>query len=299
MADSHPVVPKAGPTKRAVFLARSASTVALWALVFGALLSGHVFFCGVLVVGLGTLALREYLQMLDQPGPVARWTHGWILLAGFVCLLLDYLHRASADPGFPSPIDSGAILLVPVVALLVSLAGPIDGRMTLERVALPVFGFFYIACLFAFISRFHQISPEHWHRLVFLCLVMTKFTDMGAYITGSLIGRHRMIPHISPGKTWEGTLGAFLFTYGGGCAVFALFRSDLSGLLGWPDIAFLTLILGVGAVVGDLVESAVKRSLGAKDSGKMLPGIGGALDLIDSILFTAPLLYFYLRMKHS
>ena len=126
---------------------------------------------------------------------------------------------------------------------------------------------------------------------------MTKFTDMGAYLTGSLIGKHKMIPHVSPGKTWEGTLGAFLFTYGGGCAVYGLFQSELSPLVGWKDIAILALLLGVGAVLGDLVESVIKRSLGAKDSGKVLPGIGGALDLIDSILFTAPLMYFYLVLR--
>lgn len=297
MTDSVPLSPKPPASKKAVFLARSASTLALWAFVFGALLAGQTFLCGILVVGLGTLALREYLQMLGQKGTLARWTHGWILLAGFAVLLLDYRHWASAgSPGIP-PIESGAILLVPIVALLISLFGKIDGRQTLERVAFPVFGFFYIACLFAFVSRFHALSPDHWHRYVLLLLIMTKFTDMGAYLTGSLIGKHKMIPHVSPGKTWEGTLGAFFFTYGGGCAVYALFKSELSPLLGWPDIAILALILGVGAVLGDLVESVLKRSLGAKDSGKVLPGIGGALDLIDSILFTAPLLYLYLVLK--
>ncbi len=297
MTDSVPPVPKPPSTKKAVFLARSASTLGLWALVFGALLAGQSFLCGFLVVGLGTLALHEYLQMLGQKGTIARLTHGWILLAGFALLLLDYRHWAVAvHPGI-APIESGAILLVPVVALLLSLIGQIDGHQTLERVAFPVFGFFYVACLFAFVSRFHALSPEHWHRFVLLLLIMTKFTDMGAYLTGSLIGKHKMIPHVSPGKTWEGTLGAFLFTYGGGCVVYAIFKSELSPLLGWTDIAILAVILGVGAVIGDLVESVIKRSLGAKDSGKVLPGIGGALDLIDSILFTAPLMFLYLVLK--
>jgi phosphatidate cytidylyltransferase len=297
MAESTPPAPKPAATKRAIFFARSASTLALWALVFGALLTGHTFLCGVLVVGLGTLALREYLQMLQQEGTVARWTHGWVLLAGLAVLVLDYRYWATPGHSGFAPIESGAILLVPVGALLLSLFGQIDGPKTLGRVALPAFGFFYIPCLFAFVSRFHELSPEHWHRYVFLLLVMTKFTDMGAYITGSLIGRHKMIPHVSPGKTWEGTLGAFLFTYGGGCAVYAIFKAELSVLLSWTDISILSLILGVGAVIGDLVESVIKRSLGAKDSGKMLPGIGGALDLIDSILFTAPLMYLYLLCK--
>ncbi len=297
MADSTPSASPPKPTKRAVFFARSASTLALWGLVFGALLAGNVFLCGVLVVGLGSLALREYLQMLGQRGVVARWSHGWILLAGCGYLVWDYLHWSSSRAGGPSPAESGLVFIVPIAALMISLFGQIEGRQTLERVALPVFGFFYIACLFAFVSRFLALSPEHWHRYVLLLLVMTKFTDMGAYLTGSLIGKHKMIPHVSPGKTWEGTLGAFLFTYGGGCAVYALFKTELSTLLSWTDIAVLSLVLGLGAVIGDLVESVIKRSLAIKDSGKMLPGIGGALDLIDSILFTAPLMYYYIQMK--
>jgi phosphatidate cytidylyltransferase len=138
--------------------------------------------------------------------------------------------------------------------------------------------------------------------LLLWLLAVTKFTDMGAYITGSLIGRHKMIPHVSPGKTWEGFGGAIFFALLAGCGLYALCKDDMPGfatglhvLGGWGHVIVLSIVLCLLAVVGDLAESVVKRSLGAKDSGNMLPGIGGSLDLIDSLCFTAPALYFYLK----
>jgi phosphatidate cytidylyltransferase len=133
-------------------------------------------------------------------------------------------------------------------------------------------------------------------------IAVTKFTDMGAYITGSMIGRHKMIPHVSPGKTWEGFGGAIVFALLAGCGLYALGHDDVAGfatglhvLGGWPQVIVLSVVMALLAVVGDLAESVVKRSLGAKDSGNMLPGIGGSLDLIDSLCFTAPVVYFYLK----
>jgi phosphatidate cytidylyltransferase len=107
-----------------------------------------------------------------------------------------------------------------------------------------------------------------------------------------------MIPHISPNKTWQGFGGALAFSTGGSFLLWKLLPAQL-GLLNGTDVVILGLGLGLTAVIGDLAESVFKRSLDLKDSGGLLPGIGGALDLIDSVLFTAPLLFFYLRLvKH-
>jgi phosphatidate cytidylyltransferase len=126
-------------------------------------------------------------------------------------------------------------------------------------------------------------------------IAVTKFSDMGAYLTGSLIGKHQMIPHISPKKTWEGFAGALFFSLLASWGLLRLMPDKLS-VLNWTHAAALGLLLGFAAVIGDLAESIVKRSTGVKDSGNLLPGIGGALDLLDSLLFTAPLLFFYLRL---
>ncbi|MDB6147734.1 MAG: hypothetical protein JWO45_1398, partial [Spartobacteria bacterium] len=126
-------------------------------------------------------------------------------------------------------------------------------------------------------------------------IAVTKFSDMGAYLTGMAIGRHPLIPHISPKKTWEGFVGALAFALLASIGLFKLMPGHLS-VLTWTHAVVLGLLLGFAAVIGDLAESIVKRSTGVKDSGGLLPGIGGALDLIDSLLFTAPLLFFYLRL---
>ena len=102
-----------------------------------------------------------------------------------------------------------------------------------------------------------------------------------------------MIPHISPGKTWEGLLGASLGALIGGFTVYFGFRHALP-LLTPGHVAVLSLVLAAVCVVGDLAESVLKRCLDIKDSGALLPGIGGALDLIDSLLWTGPVFYFYL-----
>jgi phosphatidate cytidylyltransferase len=125
-------------------------------------------------------------------------------------------------------------------------------------------------------------------------ILVTKFSDMGAYLTGSLIGKHPLVPHISPKKTWEGFFGALVFSVLGGFLLLWLIPEKLSVLRPFDAVA-LGLVLGFAAIVGDLAESIIKRSADVKDSGNFLPGIGGALDLIDSLLFTAPLLFFYLR----
>jgi len=104
-----------------------------------------------------------------------------------------------------------------------------------------------------------------------------------------------MVPHISPKKTWEGFAGALFFSLLASWGMLSLMPGHLS-LLTRTHATVLGLLLGFAAVVGDLAESIIKRSTGVKDSGNFLPGIGGALDLIDSLLFTAPLLFFYLRL---
>jgi phosphatidate cytidylyltransferase len=170
----------------------------------------------------------------------------------------------------------------------------------LETMAYTLFGLLYVPWLFSFLTKIIFLIPRgvdgmvtgHWY--VLWLIVVTKFSDMGAYLTGSLIGKHPLIPHISPKKTWEGFFGALAFSVGGGCALLAMMPHKLS-YLRQSDAAILGVVLGFAAIIGDLAESIIKRSAGVKDSGRLLPGIGGALDLIDSLLFTAPILFFYLR----
>ena len=117
---------------------------------------------------------------------------------------------------------------------------------------------------------------------------------MGAYAFGSFFGQHRLAPQISPKKTWEGLLGAIVSAGMVALVAHILFSAWLP-LFHRTNVLFLGSSLGGVAIVGDLAESVIKRSIQAKDSGCLLPGIGGALDLVDSLLFTGPFLFFYLH----
>jgi phosphatidate cytidylyltransferase len=109
-----------------------------------------------------------------------------------------------------------------------------------------------------------------------------------------LIGKHKMIPRISPGKTWEGFGGAIVVSTLASVLFAHFFQDKLVGM-NVIHAVILGVILSVCAVVGDLIESLFKREAGVKDSGSFFPGIGGILDLLDSLLFNAPIMYLYLR----
>jgi len=163
----------------------------------------------------------------------------------------------------------------------------------IETMAVTLFGLMYVAWLGNFITRINFAAPTGRFFVMYL-VVVTKFTDIGAYLVGSTLGRHKMIPRISPNKTWEGTAGGMLFALISSLLCVHFLQAELH--MNMTHGVILGLLLGAAAVVGDLAESLIKREAGIKDSSTILPGHGGALDLVDSLLFTAPLLYVYLRL---
>jgi phosphatidate cytidylyltransferase len=128
--------------------------------------------------------------------------------------------------------------------------------------------------------------------IVFLYLVIWA-SDTGAYYIGSSLGKHKLYPKISPKKSVEGLIGGMLAAAG----VALLCRAWFLPAVGVLEAAVLGLVLAVAGTLGDLVESLFKRSVGVKDSGNLIPGHGGILDRMDSMLFAAPVLYYYLGMR--
>ena len=130
---------------------------------------------------------------------------------------------------------------------------------------------------------------EHGREWAVLAVFGTFAVDTSAYFVGRALGRHALVPILSPGKTWEGAVGGLA---GGMAATFAL--SALLRLpLGWLETAALGLLLAVFAQLGDLVESLLKRSTGVKDAGNLIPGHGGLLDRLDSLIFGGAVVYYY------
>jgi phosphatidate cytidylyltransferase len=171
-----------------------------------------------------------------------------------------------------------------------------EHRAPITTAALTILGLMYVPFLFNFVAllAFMPTDPAENRFLLIYLLAVTKFSDVGAYVIGSLVGRHKMIPRISPGKTWEGFAGAILTSLIIS-VVLTHFMEGRAPSLSFTSSVVLGILLPLVSVVGDLAESVVKRDASIKDSGHTIPGIGGVLDLIDSILFTAPVLYFYLQ----
>ena len=286
-------------TARTTFVFRFISTVALWSIALVIAFSGHeIAFYGLISL-FGLAGLWEFYTMLDHKGlpnfKIVGMICGVIMLAGS----FYYFGQMGRARSYDFEI---AVLLFFLLSMFTrQLFAPLRDDEPLQAMAYTLFGLLYVLWLFNFMTKIVYLPPRSSAGLVtgqFYCLYLiavTKFSDMGAYLVGSLIGKHQMIPHISPKKTWEGFCGALALSLFASLALCKLMPGNLSALT-LTHAIILGLLLGFAAVIGDLAESIIKRSTGVKDSGNFLPGIGGALDLIDSLLFTAPLLFFYLRL---
>ena len=290
------------PSKAIVFVRRTVSTLSLWALVSAIFVSRWSWAYLALICVLSMIATVEYFRMLRKAEVRCFPGFGILIALGYCSAQCIYFIKG-AQP--PPDLDGIAIFIAIAGAFTLQLRHEIRGVESLLAVAVNVLGFIYIPFLFNFLARLVFMIPgenevagvvnDHGAYLLLWVLAVTKFTDMGAYITGSMIGRHKMIPHVSPGKTWEGFGGALIFSQIAACGLFAAFPAQLAFFENYGHVIALGFLLALLAVIGDLAESVVKRTLHEKDSGRMLPGIGGSLDLIDSVCFTAPATFFYLK----
>lgn len=164
-----------------------------------------------------------------------------------------------------------------------------ENTRALEGIALTLFSILYIGWFLSHLIKI-RLLPEG-HLWIAYLIAVTKVGDIAAYFIGSLWGRHSLIPHISPKKSIEGTAAGLLASV----LVSAAFTGRLPGAFSAWHLAGIGLVTGVVAQCGDLSESLIKRYCGAKDSSRAIPGFGGLLDVMDSVLFTAPLFYFFLN----
>jgi len=170
---------------------------------------------------------------------------------------------------------------------------------TVESTGVSIFGIVYVGWLFAHVTLL-RAEPEIGAGLAVLLLVTVALTDAGAYVCGKLLGRHKLAPTLSPKKTWEGSIGGGLLSIGGASLLFVL-SAHYAKLPDWslPHYMLTAACMSGISQLGDLMESAMKRSAGIKDSGVLFPGHGGVLDRCDGYLFAAPLLYYIVAFPKS
>ncbi len=216
-----------------------------------------------------------------------------IPLAAAVPLLV----QAYYEGVYALPISAAVVTLLVVVGATIWARG-VEGR-PLSAAAVTVLGVLYVGgtLSFAFGLRYHRftIGALAGTVLLFLPLVLTWASDIGAYFVGRAIGRRKLIPKVSPGKTVEGALGGLVFTVlVAWVYVLLVLRPYAQLSLTAVGIVVFGVAISVAAQVGDLAESLFKREAGVKDSSKLIPGHGGVLDRVDSLLFVLPVAYLLL-----
>jgi len=261
-------------------ITRIVAAVVALAIVVPALVLGGQLGAEIVVLLVTMVAMDELARMV-APERVIPASALMVVSGGAVYSALIW---GSADLGLV------AIALSGIAVLLFGLFRFEDtGRGAKAGMAMAA-GLIYVPVLLHFLPRVRAF--EHGLVWVALIMVITFSGDTGGYFAGRAFGKNKLFERVSPKKTWEGAIGGVALAVVGACVVKAL---GLPGV-GWGHAVALGVLLDVFGVVGDLVESMLKRAHGVKDSGWIMPGHGGILDRVDSLLFTGPVAYAYAKL---
>jgi phosphatidate cytidylyltransferase len=292
---------------------RVATAVVLIPLVLLAVLRAPVPVLAAVVALVALVTVREFLGLAEHYGvEPLRWPT-YI----FVGVLFTFI---AVGAGGPKPLLAASVtvytagvaaVFAPFVFLAIGMKREVLST-ALPAAATSVVAFTYVALPLALLVQVRQLWAGAF--LLIYLLVVVWAGDTFAYYAGRALGRHKMAPRISPGKTWEGAAASLVGAVVVGTLMFDnalpisswLLRAGLiersQGYLALEKVALmpvvvLTAIINIAAQLGDLVESLLKRGAGVKDSGRLLPGHGGMLDRIDALLFAAPVLWYYAALR--
>lgn len=247
-------------------LLRTLTGVTLVVLVAGSILLGPVTFSSVLLL-VYLLGVKELFGLLQKRDLSISWIRA---IPGALLIIIVFTI-------FQYNLSLLWLFLPPALWLIAALRGGItlSGTLAFLWLAIPLSSFFALGWI--------DDESGFQFRLPLFIIALVWINDTFAYVTGSLLGRHKMTPVLSPGKTWEGFAGGSLITLLGGWIIWS--SSGLYSSWGWIGISLLVSILGLA---GDLFESGLKRTVKVKNTGELLPGHGGILDRFDSLLFVTP-----------
>lgn len=265
--------------------------------------------CGLpitlLVVTLVVLATYE-LGGLCRAGGYQPAVHWAAFVGGLLAVApwFEMQYRLALDGGFVRLTQVN--LSLPVFLLAGGVLGTCLAvllRKTTERaighLATTMLLMLYLGLLASFVVRLRCIQPGAGGAILVVFFILTvKSADIGAYFTGKLLGKHKLAPWLSPGKTVEGAVGAIVFACAVAAGGMALWQGASATLgpapLGLAQALWFGLVMAIAGHLGDLVESVIKRDVGSKDSGRVVPAFGGLMDIVDSPVFTAPIAWWLL-----
>lgn len=261
-------------------IVRSISGAVYVSLVIGSLIVSKAAFAAVLLF-FNIVALFEFYRFTEKDNK--KIIH--LLILSTLVFVLHYLVMANY-------IEPGWFWLTGLIPIGIATNVLFTVKENQEsKIGYALLGLFYITLPLILLSQLNfQLSNElTWTVLVALILIWVN--DSFAYLSGIAFGKHRLFERISPKKSWEGFAGGIIATLV--AAWFFYPKVEINGQLQWLILAGL---IAVSSVIGDFIESMFKRSAGVKDSGKLIPGHGGVLDRIDSILFVAPVVFIYIQL---
>ncbi|RIL04674.1 MAG: hypothetical protein DCC71_13240 [Proteobacteria bacterium] len=299
----HPLPPSPEPPKRARTRNETAMRLATAAVLVPSVLwliaEGPAWVLGAVIV-IVLLGIREFYQLIEAKGAHPEWALG--LAAGAALPVVAFVGN-----------EYHATILMTFVLLgvMVRAVGKSQISEALASISGTFFGVFYVGWLLSHavtLRDFHRVVSAKWgpdaaspfdpHSGAFLLvftLAAVVMCDAGAYFAGRAWGRRKLAPKISPGKTVEGALGGVAAGTLGAVlckATFDVLWPDLSRAVPWLLAAALGFVLSIAGMIGDLLESLLKRDAAQKDAGSLLPGMGGVLDRIDSALLAIPVMYY-------
>lgn len=273
------------------FLIRLRSSVVLMTVLILLMISRpEILIGGLLVISL--IGLMEIYRTVGI-------NKAWIAVPGYIATFVYYtwyliLHEFRGEDFYDRITEIGGILaviggllLISVLAIYVFMFPKIDSK----QVTMAFFGFFYVVVCMAYIYRLRDIDSGAYS--VWLIFISSWGADTMAYLTGILIGKHKIAPVLSPKKTLEGCIGGVVGAMLIGFIYSSIFSEQLGEYFENP-VAIFTIVSAVASVVsmiGDLAASAFKRNMEIKDYGRLIPGHGGVLDRFDSVIFVAPVIY--------
>ncbi len=256
-------------------------TGTLFVVVLSGAILWHPLSFFILFLIINILALRElYLMALASKSHPQKY-YGSII--GAMVFISGFLWYNFSYGAFLS------LILIPAFSFILIFELYRDLKHPLLNVSTTVFGIFYISLPLMLLNHIVYLTGEYSGKILLFIFILIWASDTGAYLLGVTFGKHRLFERISPKKSWEGFFGGLIVSQ-----LAAFFIAKYSGTLVFIHWGVIAAIIAVFGTLGDLVESMIKRSIGIKDSGRLLPGHGGVLDRFDSLVFTIPLIFTYL-----
>lgn len=273
------------------FVKRTLTAIVFVAVLLGCTIWNQYSFSALFFV-ITILGIWEFYTLSEKggsnPQKIVGTIIGAVLFAGnaLVCMHTEN-GTTFLDPHF-------LVIIMPVIFLVFIIELYSKAADPFRNIAFTLMGILYVALPFSLLNYIATATEIYNYQLLFGFFFILWCNDSGAYLVGSAIGKHKLFLRVSPGKTWEGSVGGAIASYGVAYLISGWYISI--SRIDWMVIATILIVIGT---LGDLVKSIFKRSLNVKDSGTILPGHGGILDRFDSLIMSAPFVFTYLYLTKT